>query len=149
MLELKELADLVRSFSGREKYAGHLNRYLAVRSAGLIEAVRDDVADQHCRVVSPRRPHRRIAAGLRTGQGARPQQLINFVQSFDIDWGEELNAWFEAEDGERKNRVSALVSARVKIAHGDGANVSSGPALAWADDALEVARWLVAKFDPR
>jgi hypothetical protein len=149
ILELKQLVGVVRQCSGEEDYASHLVRYLAVRSAGLIEAVRDDVADQHCRAMSPPRTHRRVTSGLRTGLGARPEQLISFVQSFDVEWAQQLREWLEANEGERKNRIAALVGARKKIAHGDGASVQARQALDWSEAALEVADWLVAVFDPR
>ncbi|XPP27884.1 MAG: HEPN domain-containing protein [Leucobacter sp.] len=148
MIELKELQDLVRSTSGGEDYASHLDRYLVVRSAGLIEAVRDDVADQHSRMIGTARLHKRIADGLRNGLGVRPNQLIDFVRTFDQQWSEELEGWLAADDGNRKNQLGALVAARKKIAHGDGAGVSSRQALSWADIALETSKWLVARFDP-
>lgn len=149
MLELKELVDIVRRCSGGEDYASHLARYLAIRSAGLIEAVRDDVADQHCRVVGPIRPHRRVVSGLRTGLGARPDQLIDFVQSFDVDWALQLATWLEEDESERKDSVASLVGTRKKIAHGDGVSMNARQALAWADTALDVARWFIKTFDPR
>lgn len=139
---------MVRRLSGAEDYANHLARYLAIRSAGLIEAIRDDVADQHCRAVAPARPHRRVASGLRTGLGARPDQLVSFVQSFDVQWAEELSEWLDEDESERKNLVSGLVGARKKIAHGDGAGVSIRQAIEWAEVAIDLANWLVQKFDP-
>lgn len=149
ILELKDLLAVVRRLSGAEEYANHLARYLTVRSAGLIEAVRDDVADQHCRAVAPARPHRRVASGLRTGLGARPEQLVSFVQSFDVMWAEELSIWLDENESERKNLVSGLVGARRKIAHGDGAGVSLRQAIEWAETAIDLAKWLVMRFDPR
>lgn len=140
---------MVGRLSGAEDYATHLARYLTVRSAGLIEAVRDDVADQHCRAVAPQRPHRRVATGLRTGLGARPDQLVSFVQSFDVAWAEELAEWMDEDESKRKNLVSGLVGARKKIAHGDGAGVSVRQAIEWAEISIDLAKWLVKRFDPR
>lgn len=148
IIELKELRDLITRLPEGDEALVHLSRYLVVRSAGLVEAVRDDVADQHCRVVGPMRPYKRVSAGLRNGQGARPSQLIEFVQTFDVDWASQLGDWLEEDDSERKNRIGALVAARKKIAHGDGQSVSSGQALSWADTSMEVANWLVRIFDP-
>lgn len=148
IIELKDLRDLIARLPEGDDALVHLSRYLVVRSAGLIEAVRDDVADQHCRIVGPTRPHKRVSAGLRNGQGVRPSQLIDFMLTFDRDWASQLLDWFEEDDGERKNKIGALVAARKKIAHGDGQSVSSGQALAWADASMEVANWLVGIFDP-
>lgn len=149
MLDLKELQSVVRNCSGREPYAPHLSRYLVVRSAGLIEAVRDDVADQYCKAVSSPRAHRRVTHGLRGGTGVRPKQLIDFVKTFDIDWANDLETWLENDDYNRKDRLGALVASRIKIAHGDGTSVSISQALPWADTALETANWFISKFDPQ
>lgn len=148
IIELKELQDMVRSMSAREDYAPHLGRYLVVRSAGLIEAVRDDVADQHSRTIGAVRLHKRITAGLRNGLGVRPEQLINFVRTFDQQWAQELTGWLDADDSKRRNQLGALVAARKKIAHGDGEAVSTGQALNWADVALDISKWLEKRFDP-
>ena len=148
ILELKELQSLVRS-SGLDESASHLSRCLAVRSAGPIEAVRDDVADQYSRTIGPTRLHRRITGGLRNGLGARPNQLVDFVKSFDQQWSDELEEWFAEDDGGRSNQLGALIVARTKIAHGDGAGVSTSQALSWSDCALDVSSWLVTRFDPR
>lgn len=149
MLDLMALSDLVRSVDDWDDAAPHLARYLTVRSAGLVEAVRDDVADEHCRAVGPLRPHRRVASGLRLGQGARPAQLVDFVRSFDPVWGDELSTWLNEDDSRRSDQLGALVKARKKIAHGDGERVSSGIALQWADCAVDVAKWLIERFEPR
>lgn len=149
ILELKELAGIVRSCSGQEDYASHLARYLVVRSAGLVEAVRDDVADQHCRAIAPSRPHRRITSGLRTGLGARPDQIVSFIQTFDVSWADDFRSWLEENESERQISLAGLVGARRKIAHGDGASLNARQALEWSGTAIEVANWLIRRFDPR
>lgn len=148
LLDLKALSELVRSTDDSDDASPHLARYLAVRSAGVIEAVRDDVADEHCRVVGSARPHRRVSSSLRSGQGVRPSQLIDFVRTFDPSWGDELDDWLNADDAGRSDQLGALVASRKKIAHGDGERVTPSRALRWADCAGEVAGWLVKRFDP-
>lgn len=148
IMELKQLRDLVTILSGREEHATHLNRYLVVRSAGLVEAVRDDVADQYSRAVGSNRLHRRIVGGLRSGLGARPKQLVDFVKTFDPAWAEDLEKWLKEDDSLRSNALGALVQARTKIAHGDGASVGIGQVLNWSENALSIANWLITRFDP-
>lgn len=48
-------------------------RYLAVRSTGYLEAVRDDVADLHVASKASDEVARRVRAHLRTGQGVAPE----------------------------------------------------------------------------
>lgn len=149
LVELESLRDLVRNTPEQEDYASHLDRYLVVRSAGLVESVRDDVADEHTKLASSTRTHRRVRSGLRRGEGVAPDQLGKFLNSFEPSWATDLKEWLKEDDSDRSNRLGALVQARKKIAHGDGHSVNRGQALAWADTALETAAWLIAKLDPR
>lgn len=146
-LELKELVSFVKS-KVSDDASHHLARYLAVRSAGVIEAVRDDVADEYCRSVGPARLHRRVSSGLRYGQGVRPNQLVEFMRTFDTDWADELDSWLKANDARRSNDLGALVTSRHRVAHGDGERVTTSKALTWAACAIEVMDWLVKRFDP-
>lgn len=147
--ELNELLALVRRTSRTEEYAPHLDRYLVVRSAGLVESVRDDVAKEHALAVSPSRTHRRISKSLKKGEGAHPEQLFQFLHTFDQEWANNFEEWLTSDDGQHKNNMAALVSARKKIAHGDGDSINSAQVLCWAETALEIAKWLVNTFDPR
>lgn len=149
ILELKQLLELVRSSPLRESYEPHLVRYLAVRSAALVEAVRDDVASQFTHAVGHKRIHRRVSLTLSRSLGVRPRQLVDFVSTFDQDWGNTLNNWLEENDAARKNALGALVSARNEIAHGNSGSVSSSQAILWAELAIQTSKWLIDTFDPR
>lgn len=149
LVEHGELVKLVRRCADSDDVSGPLARYLVVRSAGLVEAVRDDVTDVHCSVVGNKRLHRRIASGLRTGQGARPSQLLEFVGTMDIEWRGELDQFFKMDDAKVSNNLGALIEARKKVAHGDGEQITTGKALRWAETSRDVAQWLIQRFDPR
>lgn len=125
-----------------------LVRYLVVRSAGLLESVRDDAASLYCQRVGPARLHRRVASGLGGGLGVHPRQLLDFIGSFDGTWRDGLQLLLEEEDGRRSNDLGALVNARKKIAHGDGDQVTARKALQWSATATELAKWLIKCFDP-
>lgn len=148
LLEHKALIELLRVTADADLQAA-LARYLVVRSAGLIEAVRDDVTDQHCSIVGPPRLHSRISSGLRGGLGTTPSQLLDFVGTLDADWRDRLRVFLAEDDFARSNNLGALVTARKKVAHGDGEQISTGKALRWAQTAQEIAKWLVRTFDPR
>lgn len=125
-----------------------LARYLAVRSAGYIEAVRDDSCDGFCEARSTPEVISRIRVNLRTGQGTTPSQLVQFFGSFRAEWADELNTLLDDDDGALRSRLGALVAARKKIAHGDGESVTTLRALQWAEAAEAVGKWIVARFDP-
>lgn len=146
--EHRQLVKEAKTFQGSDTLESALARYLVIRAAGLVEAVRDDVADMHSRQVSAPRAHRRITSGLRKGTGAKPGQLIDFVKTFDPVWSDELSDFLSESDEVRKNNLSVLVAARIKVAHGDGENVTMAKALKWATTAEEVALWLSKRFDP-
>ncbi|WP_156037182.1 hypothetical protein [Arthrobacter sp. UNC362MFTsu5.1] len=124
-------------------------RYLVVRAAGFIEAVRDDVADLFATEKASGEVARRIRVHLRGGQGVTPEQLLTFVNSFHPSWHGELDALLSCEDNLLRGRIGAMVAARKKIAHGDGENVTTSRALAWTEAAEEVVKWLVKRFDPK
>lgn len=123
-------------------------RYLTVRAAGYLEAVRDDVADVHVTTKSSAEVARRVRAHLRTGQGVAPNQLLDFVKSFHPGWHTELESLLSENDQALRSALGALVAARKKIAHGDGESVTEGKAIRWSETAILVADWLIKRFDP-
>lgn len=149
-LDLRETRDALKNLgpSSPDVVQRAMARYLVVRSAGFIEAVRDDVADVFSTVKASGEVARRIRVHLRGGQGVSPEQLLTFVNSFHPSWQGELDSLLAEQDNLLRGRVGAMVAARKKIAHGDGENVTTARALAWADAAEEVGRWLVRRFDP-
>lgn len=148
--DLKELSELLRTLPTDTEDAVEraLARYLVIRSAGFIEAVRDDAASLYSREKSDATVHRRVQSSLYTGLGVAPGQLTKFVNSFHPTWETQLNVLLQADDERLKNLLGALVGARRKIAHGDGEAVTTGRALVWSDAALEVGAWVTNRFDP-
>lgn len=149
--DLRDTATCLRTVptSASDTTTVALARYLTVRSAGYVEAVRDDVADQYVALLNSADPViRRVRQGLRTGQGCAPGQLLDFVNSFQPDWATELKSLLDSDDQRLKNSIGSLVAARKKIAHGDGENVTASRALRWAESAEEVGKWFIARFDP-
>lgn len=148
LLDLQGVRDAVRSLDGSDLTLDQcLARYLAVRSAGYLEAVRDDVADMFAASQASPRVVNRIRDGLRGGLGVRPAQLETFVGTFDPLWKAELAALLDSDDGRLRGQLGALVAARKAIAHGDGESVTAGRALAWSEAAEEVANWFLWRFD--
>lgn len=125
-----------------------LARYLTVRAAGYLEAVRDDAADIFVANQSLELIARRVRHGLRTGQGVSPSQLADFLRSFHPNWGTELEALLDRDDRMLRSQLGALVAARKKIAHGDGEAVTTARALQWATGAETIGQWIVKRFDP-
>lgn len=125
-----------------------LSRYLVVRAAGFIEAVRDDVADTYTSTKSSDEVAKRVRLHLRGGQGVAPTQLLGFVKSYSISWHDELDKILCENDNEIKDALGALVNARKKVADGDGERVTVSKALKWADISQLIADWLVERFNP-
>ncbi len=144
-LDLKEVQACLRGLDNDapDVLSRALARYLTVRSAGYVEAVRDDLADLYVSATGHRRLRRRVSHHLRGGQGANPEQLLTFVGSFDTEWRVALATVLDGDDQALRNQLGAMVAARNKIAHGDGDQVTSGKALRWADVALRVGLSLI------
>lgn len=149
-LDLKEVQKCLRELDNDapDAVSRALARYLTVRSVGYIEAVRDDLADLYASAAGHPRLHKRVTHHLRGGFGATPEQLLTFVGSFDKDWRSMLAGILDKDDQALRNQLGAMVAARKKIAHGDGDQVTSGRALAWADVALKLGSELSKLFDP-
>jgi hypothetical protein len=125
-----------------------LVRYLTVRAVGYVEAVRGDLADLYAAASGNPRLHRRITHHLRGGQGVSPERLLTFVGSFDRAWRDSLALLLDADVQVLRNQLGAMVAARKKVAHGDGDQVTTGRALAWADAAMTIGQHLGVLFDP-
>ena len=149
---LEDLRETVETLDKLPKGSGLvevcLSRYLVVRAAGFIESVRDDAADNFATMHAHEIVGRRVREHLRGGLGVTPEQLKKFLRSFDPAWSTEFAAFISSDDGRLSNMLGPLVSARKKIAHGDGDNVIRERALAWAGGAQEVGEWLIRRFDP-
>lgn len=148
--DLKSLADDIRGLpvDNFDSVERSLVRFLAVRSAGYIEATRDDAAEAFCRARSSAEVWLRVKAGLRTGLGVRPQQILDFVGSFDTSWKLQLEEGLLSIDGIHRSRLGALVEVRKKIAHGHGEALTSRKAFDYLETSLEVGHWLLRRFDP-
>lgn len=156
-LQLKALEQVLKTFdpvkiSNGSEIESALVRHTAVQCAGHIESVRDTVADFYCKQQSSPRVARRIQKHLRSGQGVTPGQVEDFVRSFEPEWAAELTLMLN-EDSENLGTTTAdslgkLVTARKKIAHGDGVSIRSTHAFEWIKTALLVDKWLVTRFNP-
>ena len=149
--DLRDTVDALRTLPSNvsDEVERSMARYLTVRSAGYIEAVRDDAADLY--IVASRASDevvRRIRTNLRTGTGVRPEQLLVFMGSFHAGWRTELSDLLDEDDQKLKASLGSLVAARKKIAHGDGEAVTSGKAFRWAETAEYVGEWIIERFDP-
>lgn len=149
-IELKEVQRCLRELSldAPDVVEQSLARYLTVRAAGYIEAVRDDLADLYASSTGHPRLGRRIVHHLRRGESVSPRQLLTFVGSFDSTWQRDLQEVLDAEDQLLSSQLGALVAARKKVAHGDGDQVTTSKALAWTDVALQIGNELTKLFDP-
>lgn len=136
----------LRDFEHADTLSSSLARYLVVRSAGYLEAVRDDLADEFVRKTSHPRVHNYVSSGLRVGQGVHPDQLREFLRRFDATWSEQFDEFLQADDGRLSSDLGALVHARKKIAHGDGETITETKAQRYADSALKIGRWLENLF---
>ncbi|MEJ5929169.1 MAE_28990/MAE_18760 family HEPN-like nuclease [Corynebacterium sp. H128] len=126
----------------------YLVRYAVVRSAGLLESVRDDLAREYSRTIAPERVFNRIKKSLTSSLGCTPKQLQDFVRTFDSIWADELAKLFQADDSRHSNNVGSLVETRKKIAHGKSSQVSTSQILRWSDSVIQITKWMVNRFDP-
>lgn len=149
-LDLIDARDTLQEFArdGADNVERALARYLVIRAAGYLEAVRDDVADAYASAKAAPEVLRRVQHHLRGGQGVAPGQLLEFVKSFHPLWHDELKELLDEDDGILRSEIGSLVASRKKIAHGDGETVTASRALKWCLASQRVSKWLISRFDP-
>src|SRR5262245_51362710 len=100
LIDLHSIQASLRNLDGSDFFVEQcLARYLTVRSAGYLEAVRDDVSDHFSASQASPRVVNRVREHLRTGHGVTPGQLVSFVGTFDPSWRVELEALLDRDDG--------------------------------------------------
>lgn len=150
LADLRSTRRALRTLADPDDYVTEqcMARYLTVRSAGYLEAVRDDVADQFVSTRAAIEVTTRVRTHLRTGLGVNPAQLTAFLGSFVPNWAEELSEYLGADDAHLSMNLGALVKARKQVAHGDGETVTTGKAITWSETAETIGKWLISRFDP-
>jgi hypothetical protein len=129
-----------------------LSRYLLIRACGILESVRDEIGKEYVRRTLNARVVKRYESLVGRSQiGVRPNQLCDFVRSFDDLWGSELNDFLEentAGKEQRKGLLGSMVTERGNIVHGNGDTVTGRKSLTYVKLSMEIIQWLNNKFLP-
>lgn len=125
-----------------------LSRFLVIRSCGYLEQVTEECCKAYIENKASPAAYNFASSWLGGGTNPAPERLIKLVRRFHHEWGEELYAFFEADDQRLRRSISFLVGRRNKIAHGESEGVGARRSLDLADEAMEVADWFILRLDP-
>jgi hypothetical protein len=125
-----------------------LTRMLVVRSSGFVEQTSREVFWGY---IEDRAGGLVRAFGhswLDRSRNPSPDNLLDMIGRFDQALKIEFDELLDLEDQRLRRELAFLVDRRNHIAHGLNESINRDKALALKGVALEVAEWLVLKFNP-
>lgn len=125
-----------------------LTRMLVVRSSGFVEQTSREVFRGY---IEDRAGGLVKAFGqswLDRSKNPSPDNLLEMIGRFDYALKNEFDELLDSEDQRLRRELAFLVDRRNHIAHGLSESINRDKALALKGVALEVAEWLVLKFNP-
>lgn len=144
---LEDLAETVEQTKDSEVLQW-LTRMLVVRSSGFIEQTSREVFWGY---IEDRAGGLVRAFGhswLDRSRNPSPDNLLDMIGRFDHSLKIEFGELLDFDDQRLRRELAFLVDRRNHIAHGLSESINRDKALALKDVALEVAEWLVLKFNP-
>ena len=107
----------------------HWSRYLVVLLSGYMETSIRHICMQHVESRSAPSVRSFSESALSLGlQNPNSEKIVQLVGLFDSEFRTKLTRFIE---GERKEAIDSMVSARNRIAHGEDSGVTMGTAKNW------------------
>lgn len=147
---LVSLADSVRSppDSRTDDEQIWLTRFLIIRSCGYLEQVMHECALQHLEQKSGGTARSFAMSWMSRSINPSPDNLNTLLGRFDFSLQVEFQALLDEDGGRINHELSALVTRRHAIAHGQNEGLGSRRALQLVEVAQSVANWLIRRLDP-
>lgn len=138
--------DLLRHLEDSD---AELARFLVVRSTGFVERTFElciqHFAESHSHPFVASHVH----SGLFKGRNAKAGTLIERLHDLNPAWADDLNDFFDYDDGRARRELNFMVTRRNLIAHGGSESVGRVKALEIANLSLEIGDLLCTLVDPR
>ncbi len=96
-------------------------KYLCVLISGYLERSIIEIVQEHARQNGSLTLARFVEAKTKRFTNARPQKIKELLDSFDQEWGREIEGFLNAGMGES---VSTIISNRHQIAHGFSSDIT-------------------------
>lgn len=147
---LAELASTVRDRKPEvaDEVEAALARFLVVRTCGYVEQVSEECCRTYIACKSAPAITSFAQSFLGRGTNPTPEALEKLVRRFNGEWAEQLDAFFDQDDGFLRRELSFLVNRRNRIAHGLSEAVGVRKALDLVEVGERVGNWFVVTFDP-
>lgn len=144
---LEELGTTVKEASDLEVLPW-LTRILVVRSCGYVEQTAKEVFLGYINERAGGFVKSFGQSWLDKSRNPSPDSLLAMIGRFDHKLEIEFGEFLDADDQRLRRELSYLVDRRNHIAHGLSEGVNRNKALTMKEVSLEVAEWLVLKFNP-
>lgn len=144
---LDELAGTVAKVNDPE-IAPWLSRMLVVRSSGYVEQTSREIFRAFIDARSGGLVRSFGQSWLEKSRNPSPDSLLEMIGRFDSSIRDEFDQMLESDDQRLRRELSFLVDRRNQIAHGLNEGINRDKSVALKEVAIEVADWLVLRFNP-
>lgn len=126
---------------------GHWGRYLCVVAAGFVENGLQTIYSEYA-VNSASGPVARfVNSRLETVYNPNAQRFIDLAGSFNATWREELEEYFQRDDGSRKEALDSIMNNRNQIAHGKSVGITVHRVREYIERCVEVLEFVEDQCD--
>lgn len=116
----------------------HWGKYLCVLSAGLLENSIRVVYSEFANNSSSPQVAKYAGTTLGNVYTPRASRFLEVAKSFSNEWGQSLEEYLDANNGERRNAIDSIMNNRHQIAHGRDTSISVVRVKDYLNKAVEV-----------
>ena len=117
---------------------GHWGRYICVLAAGLLEDSIKEIYSEYIRSASSPQVGNYAVSSLQNVLNPNSNRFVQVARSFSQEWGQSLEEFLNANNGERKNAIDSIMNNRHQIAHGRNNSISVAQVTNYLARAVEV-----------
>lgn len=128
--------------SGSIELIGHWGRYLCVLTAGFLENALKEVYGEFVKASASPQVARFAAERLQGISNPKASRFVETARSFNPVWADDLEAFLDADGGQRRNAIDSIMSNRHQIAHGGTAQVSVGRVREYLPGCIQVIEFI-------
>ena len=107
-------------------------------AAGLLESSIREIYGEFVGNSSSPQVAKYAATTLENIHTPRASRFLQVATAFSLEWGQRLEEYMDANDGERRNAIDSIMNNRHRIAHGRNTSISVVRVKEYLDKAVEV-----------
>lgn len=127
---------------GNIELMGHWGRYLCVLVAGFLENALTVLYSSYVVRGANTSVANYSIRKLENIMNPKASKFVETARSFSKEWGEELEAYLNDDDGRRKNAIDSIMNSRHQIAHGKATGISVAYVRSYLSDCVDVVEFV-------